>query len=62
MGDNRHMAERYAAYVKLRDAGVRMVDAARELGVSERTAGHYERSYREERGREAASQAPHQWR
>jgi len=44
------MRERFAAYQKLRDAGVLPVDAGREVGVADGTRQTYERAYRDARG------------
>ena len=49
-------AERYAAYCALRDEGMRVTDAARELGIEHRTASRLERSYRLARGLETGRQ------
>lgn len=53
-------AERYARYIELRDSGVHLADAARELDVAVETAYKYERSYRQLRQLPRKSMAP--WR
>ena len=46
MSDNTKMAERYARFTELRDAGMAAMDAAREIGVSPYTGIRYDRAYR----------------
>ena len=42
--------ERYAAYTALRDAGTNPIDAAHEVGITDRTGEKYEHAYRDLRG------------
>jgi hypothetical protein len=49
MPDNTKMAERYAAYVALRDDGVDWLGARDAVGVGTSTAERYERAYRRDR-------------
>lgn len=44
------LAGRLEAYAKLRDEGMRPVDAAREVGVIDRTGDRYEAWYKSQRG------------
>jgi hypothetical protein len=44
------MLARLARYAELRDGGALPAEAGRELGVSERTWGGYEREYRRRAG------------
>jgi hypothetical protein len=45
MGTTKLMAQRYATYVALRDAGINRIDAGVAVGVSDVTRAKYERSY-----------------
>ncbi len=44
------MLERLERYCTLRDGGTRPRDAAREVGVAERSGQRYERAYRARKG------------
>jgi hypothetical protein len=47
---SRRLAARFAAYSGFRHSGLDTYGAARELGVSDRTRGRYERAYSEANG------------
>jgi hypothetical protein len=44
------MQAKATEYARLRDEGMTSFDAARQLGVSDRTVSRYERWYRDQRG------------
>jgi hypothetical protein len=62
MPTTEHVLALYERWIELRDQGVRMADAWRQLEISETAGRRYERSYRQLRGLPPGKPQPYRWK